>query len=682
MAETVRRHSCELLSTLALSTEHNRRERLSARENANVAMRSISRVEYDSVSQARSSPFSVTLPRSPKYIPPASSRTISMSRSPKRSGFNGDIPRSGSRTLTGRTFTYRPIPLRRSSSPLSGRFPTGSASHFGPPTAPRNTASALRQASSVSLGSGVPAASMAAPPIRNSANSNWWLNSCADSRKMAAAARVTSGPMPSPGNRTMLFFIVIPEHKQHPGTPRSLQEDAKWRVPRVAISLAADRSGCRRRFRGQCRRTPSNHFVGDGDDVSRAHLLSLIGQRRHPAVNFRKFGIARLVTQVAERQPQRVAPGVLSEDQRARRHADCLGRNNLVGQRVLDDSVLVNSGFVRERVRAHNRFVRRHLCSRDLGEHAARGEKLLEPNARRNPEAVLAYRQRHDYFFQGSVSRAFADSVDRALDLPHARANRRQRVRHRHAQVVVAMRAERNALRIPQVFTDSGEHRSVLFRHRISHRVRQIQDRCARIHRHTAYLAQKIDIGSPGILGGELHFPHMLPTVANHRADGFERLLPGHVQLHTKVQIGGREEDMQAWRGRRFQSLYSGAYIFLLGACECRDRNRSNFLRHFLNRFQVTPRRNRETRFDHVYLQRRKLPRQANLLRGVHREPRRLFAVTERCVKDAYDIHIVPHALVTHGRHPAVQFIFILLLIISPYTDKRRASWISVNCRY
>ena len=45
MAVTVRRHSCELVSTLALSTEQSRRERLSARANANVAMRSISGVE-------------------------------------------------------------------------------------------------------------------------------------------------------------------------------------------------------------------------------------------------------------------------------------------------------------------------------------------------------------------------------------------------------------------------------------------------------------------------------------------------------------------------------------------------------------------------------------------------------------------------------------------------------------
>ena len=105
IAVTVRRQSWELASTFALSTEHKRRERLSARAYANVAMRSISEVEYDSVSNARSIPFSTTFPRSPKYSPPASSRTISRSRFPKRPGLSGEIPRSGSISFTGRTFT-------------------------------------------------------------------------------------------------------------------------------------------------------------------------------------------------------------------------------------------------------------------------------------------------------------------------------------------------------------------------------------------------------------------------------------------------------------------------------------------------------------------------------------------------------------------------------------------------
>src|SRR5713101_8150238 len=125
---------------------------------------------------------------------------------------------------------------------------------------------------------------------------------------------------------------------------------------------------------------------------------------------------------------------------------------------------------------------------------------------------------------------------------------------------------------------------------------------------------------------------------------------------------------MQSRRSRRFQSLNGGTYVFFSRARERRNRHVANFLRHFLDRFQVSSRRDRKTCFNHVHIQGGKLPRQANLLRRVHRETRRLLAVTERGVKNAYDVHRVPQALVTHTRHPAVQFIFVLHLIISPYT--------------
>src|SRR2546429_9916734 len=107
------------------------------------------------------------------------------------------------------------------------------------------------------------------------------------------------------------------------------------------------------------------------------------------------------------------------------------------------------------------------------------------------------------------------------------------------------MRAERNPLGILQVFTDLGEHRAILFRHRVSDGIRQIQDSCARFHRSPAHLAKEIDVGSPGILGRELHLTDMLPAVTNHRADSFESLLTSHLQLDAKVYIGSREKNMQ-----------------------------------------------------------------------------------------------------------------------------------------
>ena len=83
-------------------------------------------------------------------------------------------------------------------SPASGR--TAPPSHFGPPTAPSSTASAARQAASVSAGQRVAdrvdrgAAERRAPRPRRRA---------AARRARARPAAITSGPIPSPGRQTI-----------------------------------------------------------------------------------------------------------------------------------------------------------------------------------------------------------------------------------------------------------------------------------------------------------------------------------------------------------------------------------------------------------------------------------------------------------------------------------------------
>src|SRR5882757_79731 len=131
---------------------------------------------------------------------------------------------------------------------------------------------------------------------------------------------------------------------------------------------------------------------------------------------------------------------------------------------------------------------------------------------------------------------------------------------------------------------------------------------------------------------------------------------------------------MESRRSRWFQSLNGGTYVFFSRARERRNRHVANFLRHFLDRFQVSSRRDRKTCFNHVHIQGGKLPRQANLLRRVHRETRRLLAVTQRGAQAAYDVHTVPHALATRTRHPTLQFMFVLRLIISSYTRGKESS--------
>ena len=113
-----------------------------------------------------------------------------------------------SKTRAGRKLANKPSSLRIPRRPRSGCRLKGSDSHLGPPTAPNKIASEFFAAESVSSGNGCPVASMAAPPINPSFTSNlterrWPIQST--TRRTSA---ITSGPIPSPGNKSSFLFAA------------------------------------------------------------------------------------------------------------------------------------------------------------------------------------------------------------------------------------------------------------------------------------------------------------------------------------------------------------------------------------------------------------------------------------------------------------------------------------------
>src|SRR5580658_10400810 len=327
---------------------------------------------------------------------------------------------------------------------------------------------------------------------------------------------------------------------------------------------------------------------------------------------------------------------MFAKDQRARGHAYGLRRNDLVRQRILDDAVLVDARFVGEGVGAYDRFVGRDLRAGDFGEHAAGGEQVLEIDIRGYAEAFLAYGQRYDYFFQRSVAGPLADSVDGAFDLADAGAHRGQGVSNRHTEVVVTVSAQRDSLRIAEVFADAGEHRAVFFGHGIANRVGEIQRGGSRVDRYAANLAQEVDVRAAGVFGGEFHFADVLAAKANHRADRFQTLLARHVELDLEVQVGGGEENVQAGGRGGLQSFNRCADIVLLCAGECGDGNGAYLAGDHADGFEVATGRDGEAGFDDIDAQNRQLAGEADLFRGVHGKAGRLLAVAKRGVKDAY----------------------------------------------
>src|SRR3954447_6369709 len=133
-------------------------------------------------------------------MPPVSSRTTSRSVPSIRSWRSGLASSRASLGRTGRRLANRPRPLRRPSRPCSGRGLSGSVvSHLGPPTAQSRTASDCRHASRTSSVRAVPCSSIEAPPTRCSV-----ISKSPSSLSTLTAAAPISGPIPSPGRRTIL----------------------------------------------------------------------------------------------------------------------------------------------------------------------------------------------------------------------------------------------------------------------------------------------------------------------------------------------------------------------------------------------------------------------------------------------------------------------------------------------
>ena len=78
---------------------------------------------------------------SPKYIPPVNSLTIIISRPSIISFFNADASTRAGKHIAGRRLANKSKSFLNLKRPASGLFSYSTFSHFGPPTAPKRTAS-------------------------------------------------------------------------------------------------------------------------------------------------------------------------------------------------------------------------------------------------------------------------------------------------------------------------------------------------------------------------------------------------------------------------------------------------------------------------------------------------------------------------------------------------------------
>jgi hypothetical protein len=86
----------------------------------------------------------------------------------------------------------------------------------------------------------------------------------------------------------------------------------------------------------------------------------------------------------------------------------------------------VDTGFVRERVVSNDGLVGLNGHSRNFTQEAAGRVQFFGIDRGVNAIELFPHLERHDNLFEGRIARAFADTVDGALDLPDSVLNSRQ----------------------------------------------------------------------------------------------------------------------------------------------------------------------------------------------------------------------------------------------------------------
>src|SRR5215471_3131077 len=229
---------------------------------------------------------------------------------------------------------------------------------------------------------------MAIPPSSPSVTLSWCFHLLATWRRTRTASRVTSVPIPSPGSTSTFRFM-------------------KWLLRRRAYGLS--------------------DLVNERDDLLvHQALLASVRSLRKALVQFLKLGLIQVEAEILGALIQRVTSGVLAKHELAFGYAHAARVDDFVGGFFLEIAVLVNAGFVRERVPSHDRLIGLRSESDDRSEQLAGGVKMFGVDAGQVGVGVAAGLEYHHDFFERTVPGPFADAVDDALDLPGAGFDRGQ----------------------------------------------------------------------------------------------------------------------------------------------------------------------------------------------------------------------------------------------------------------
>src|SRR5271166_5420112 len=142
---------------------------------------------------------------------------------------------------------------------------------------------------------------------------------------------------------------------------------------------------------------------------------------------------------------------------------------------------------------------------------------------------------RHDDLFERGVAGTLADAVDRALDLPRAGLDTRQTIRHRHAQIIMTVRADDRLADVPYSLLERANDAGVLRGRGVANRVGNVDRRRAGLDGRLDHLTQEVQLGPRCVFRRKLDVRAIALGPFHAIYGSLDDLLGGHPQLVLAV---------------------------------------------------------------------------------------------------------------------------------------------------
>ncbi len=304
-------------------------------------------------------------------------------------------------------------------------------------------------------------------------------------------------------------------------------------------------------------------------------------------------------------------------------------------------------GFVGEGVAADDGLVALHLHAGDVRNQPAGRHQPSGIDIRCGLVIVLPRAQRHDDFFQRAVAGAFADAVDRTLDLPCPVLDRRQAIAHGQAEIVVAMDADHRPIDVRHALAERADHAAHLLGHGVADGVGNVDGRGPGVDGRGDHFAEEINLGAGGVFGRELDVWAIARGSAHAGHGPANDLGLVHLELELAMDGAGGQEDVNASLLGVLQRLPGTIDVLIVAASQPADDWAANLLGDSLDGIEIAMRGDGEAGLDDVDAQLDQGLGHFELFANVHAAAGRLLAVAERGIENL-DV-----ACVSHGRLPS-----------------------------